>query len=513
MKISKCIILLFVSLVYGQYSVEQFAVGSAYPQAGTAILTPQSGKYLAEQSEISSKPLLRRRFSSSEYRLYTGLFADSAFHSKRNIQKFVRPNALNRELFYRLKLYDSQKINSVGDIHDVYFHGDTLFVVGLIRLFYCERGTWKMLEALGTGGRKKTGDVAIRSNPSGAMIILNGESTGVTTPNYLTDVPEGECHIRVVQNECVSRDTVIQITPSEINQVNFDLRTCLGSVNFEGTPRGAKVILDGQVVGTIPCRVDNLIPRQYQFTVDDPFYQKRVLPVEVHSGETTKTFVALSPAFGVIVLPEVSSNRWWTINGERVASGALRYNRGTHRIFWDGGELYRSIDTVIQLVLGDTVRISAHKEVQTGSLKVLPIPMSCSLFVDGLYYGETPSVVRELAVGPHRVDVVKNGYRMQSRMVTVEGGSVAEVRVELAQSGSGGFAVAGSAGELSFVSMNGQARVYHGDSLVAITGKGSVKIPAGRYEFRFESAQESQVKTVTVAGGERKAVLVSFLDR
>jgi len=516
MKKSIVLTLSIFSLLFSQFTVEQFAFGSAYPQAATDIFVPFSGSYLSEISSVDSKPVLRRRFSTSEYRLYAGKFAETVDLVSSNVHRFLRPKHLTEDQFYRMKFFDSKRINSVGDIQDSYFHDDTLFVYGVIRLFYYQSGKWETMDAVDIRHKKITGDLAIRSNPTGALIILNGETTGVTTPNYITDFPAGECRIRVVHSDCVPRETTITVISSNIHSISLDLNTRYGAVAFTGSPHGASVKYNGRLLGKIPCTIENLVPGEYNFSIEDPFYQRKTESVVVSSGGVSHISVQLAKSFGVIMLPEMPANRWWSINGEHVASGALRFNKGTHRIFWDGGEVYRSIDTIISLGLGDTVKVHAQMANRTGGVKVLPLPMACSLFVDGVYRGEAPIVIDGLKVGAHQIELARSGYARISQVVDVKGESVEEVRCQLLKLGT----AIGSAtnrirelpAELSFISIEGPARIYQGDSLVAITGKGSVTIPAGRYEFRFESKDSSRLKTVTVANGERKSVLVSFVD-
>jgi len=512
------ILLLICSSLFAQFSVEEFSFGTSYPQAPTPLFLPYHGSLLCEISNPPNEmPFLRRRFSGSEYRLYEGRFSDSAFALYQNLQKFLRPKSISRDQFARLKLFDSQRINSVGDVKDCYYHGDTVYVVGFNRLFYTNNGKWEQLVSLEQFKLKKSGDLALRSSPSGAIIVINGDTTGVNTPNYITAIPEGVCKIRIIHPDCIPFDTTINVIGGTIHTLSRVLYSRYGSAVFTGSPIGAKVRLDGREIGTIPCRIENLLPAEYLFSIEESFHQKKVVSKTIVAGTVCTTAVTLAKAFGVISLPEMPDNRWWFINGEPVSSGMLRFNRGTHRIFWDGGDRYCSIDTVITVVQSDTVALHVQAQVRRGGIKVLPLPMSCSLFVDGTYRGEAPIVVDGLTPGEHVIELVSAGFDHFRQTITVKGESVEEFRCLLKKSSDCAVAMTSKkmdakAAELTFFSTKGQARVYQGDSLVAVTGKGSVKIPAGKYQFRFENAQESVMKMITVAIGERKAVLVNFAE-
>ncbi len=529
MKHSILILLFFSAMLLGNYRISNFSNGNSYPQPATSYLTPSSGAWLTPVTKIANKACLRRRFSESEYRLYSGKFTDFASNTKGNLQKFIRPHSITAQQFSQLKFYDRERINSHGDISECYFHGDTLFIVGFVRVSYSINGQWQQLSAMLSNQTKTTGDVALQTNPSGAAIYLDGVNQNVVTPNYLTNLRPGVHQVRFIHPDFASYDTTITVISGDILQVNSRLNTRYGAVEFTGSPRGATIRLEGQAVGKLPCTVENLVPGAYTFTVDSPFYKRRRVSASVRSSSIDQVSVMLSKAYSVIDLPQVPINVPWQINGETVASGQLRFNPGTHRISWAGGAQYKAIDTILSVSLGDTVKLAVRFNTQTGGVKVLPLPMSCSLYVDGKFHGEAPLVVNDLSVGVHNIELRRSGFQPYHQRVTIKADRVSQVHCKLTPrtvpkkvKRSERFVITPpkarpskevqSKGELSFVSFPPCAEVYSGDSLVAITGKGSVQIPVGRYQFRFVNGNESTLRTVTVASGERKAVLVNFSD-
>ncbi len=519
-------LLLICSLLHGGFLIQHYTAGESYPQRATPYIVPISGSYLSETAEPSSGFHLRRRFSETEYHLYRGRITPYARSDAGNLQFFLRPSSMSKELFYKMKYYDRERINSHGDISECYFSGDTLWVVGYVRVSYRQNGGWSQLSAEQIGQQVYgTGDIAVRTNPPGAQIYLDGFKKGVETPNYLTDLKQGKHTIRFMHPDFASSETTVTVVSGQILQLTLQLKTRYGGVVFSGFPRGASVRLDGRVMGKLPCSVGNLKPGAYVFSVDSPFHSRKRVSVQVGSGKTEKVTVMLSKAYGVISLPRVPINVPWQINGDVVASGALRFNPGTHRVFWGGGGVYKPVDTVIKVNLGYTSRLDIPFDIRTGGIKVLPLPMACSLFIDSVYRGQAPCVVDDLTVGIHKIELRRSGFSPFFGSVKITGESVVQLRCQLElqesvrYSENRGKKEALSAlkkseykktGELSFVSFPPCAEVYEGDSLVAITGKGSVKIPVGRYQFRFVNGLESTVRTVTVASGERKAVLVNF---
>jgi len=488
--------------------------------------------------------MLRRSFSSSEYRLYSGTFT-TAHTAESNLHSFIRPQSLTRDLFYRTKFYSRERLNASGDIAECYFHGDSLFVESFVQVSYFHNGMWQKLYSSSIENQSvaRSGDIAVTTSPSGAEIYLDGIRRGVVTPNYLTEIGAGSHTVLVNHPDFAPRETTIVVIPNDIVQLSLALHSRYGSVSFSGIPQGAEVKLNGQVMGTVPCRVENLQPAEYLFTVDSPFHQRKTIPVTIRSGQNKSVTVMLAKSYSVIDLPVVPINVSWQINGEPVASGPIRFNPGTHRIYWGGGESYEPIDTVITVALGDTVRVGTQFVARSGGVKVLPLPMSCELYIDGEFRGEAPMLVENLPVGNHVVELRRSGYATFQKRIRVSHNEILTLHCSLTeavaepnltevvrttpqhrtsetdrlQNRALDLAVEtesiSDSGELSFVSFPPLARVYNGDSLVAITGRGAVTIPAGRYQFRFVASNGlSQEKTVVVASGSHRAVLVDFQE-
>ncbi len=109
-----------------------------------------------------------------------------------------------------------------------------------------------------------------------------------------------------------------------------------------------------------------------------------------------------------------------------------------------------------------------------GAISVASDPAGASVYVDGQLAGETPFHSAQLAVGDHRVKVVKDGYLENARIIAVTAGKSSDVSVKLTvdQSGAGSqkpatpakkkdnktllwVAIAGGAGAGAFFALHG----------------------------------------------------------
>lgn len=128
----------------------------------------------------------------------------------------------------------------------------------------------------------KTGRVVVSSSPSRAAVTVNGRWRG-RTPLTLDDLPFGALEVRVVQpgyTAQTERVTLSSATPSRTlsfklqraaaaasrpaprrdppRSENAKPESFTGSIYVDSRPRGARVLLDGKVVGTTPMRIPDV---------------------------------------------------------------------------------------------------------------------------------------------------------------------------------------------------------------------------------------------------------------
>jgi hypothetical protein len=132
----------------------------------------------------------------------------------------------------------------------------------------------------------RIGSITVSSSPDGADIYLDGEKTGLQTPDTLQGLAAGGYHrvvLRLPEYAAhewpavrVQEDTTLTL------QHAFSKLTC--QVTFESEPSGAQIVVDGAVEGKTPA-VLFLRYGQHQLALKLPGY---------HSVETTLTLASAS---------------------------------------------------------------------------------------------------------------------------------------------------------------------------------------------------------------------------
>jgi hypothetical protein len=101
------------------------------------------------------------------------------------------------------------------------------------------------------------GVVVVTSDPPGAEISLDGTPTGQRTPTVLENVALARPHQIGLHSASAKGVTVpVQARPGDlVARVHARLEVALGELTITSQPEGARVELDGKVVGRTPLTV------------------------------------------------------------------------------------------------------------------------------------------------------------------------------------------------------------------------------------------------------------------
>lgn len=143
------------------------------------------------------------------------------------------------------------------------------------------------------------GRLVIRSEPSGALVTVDGRNWGAT-PTTVKDLSLGTHAVRVARPGHVPRlERVTLRSAAPMQTLTFALEPglaaqtpVLGAIDIDSRPRAARVIVDGRFVGQAPLRIPQLRPGTYAVTLELDGYTSLTSRVTVEAGKSA----ALRPA-------------------------------------------------------------------------------------------------------------------------------------------------------------------------------------------------------------------------
>jgi serine/threonine protein kinase len=164
-----------------------------------------------------------------------------------------------------------------------------------------------------------TGRLVVQSAPAGALITIDGRPHGMT-PQTLRNLAFGRHTLKIARPGYLPRSTQLELTerqPSRTVSVTLepgaDARAAgTGSISVDTRPRGARVFLDGKVVGTTPLKLPGIKAGPHAVRIELAGYKSISTNVTVKAGAETAVAVTLEPAGRRPIADRYVSGGAWT---------------------------------------------------------------------------------------------------------------------------------------------------------------------------------------------------------
>lgn len=147
-----------------------------------------------------------------------------------------------------------------------------------------------------------SGQLLVRSEPSGAIVLIDGQLRG-ETPATIRDLSLGAHAVQVARPGYAPETREVTLTPDAPSrnltvalQAGIDPTSRLpGSVYADSRPRGARVLVDGRLVGTTPMRLPDLTAGRRTVRIEMDGYRAVTTTVTVTGGRESRVAVTLEP--------------------------------------------------------------------------------------------------------------------------------------------------------------------------------------------------------------------------
>jgi hypothetical protein len=362
----------------GNYKIADFAGAAvAVPQRENDIIKGSVDSTLTtidSISRISLRPgqvIMRKKLRSETYGFFSGILDTAAFSMRPPLYSFAKPHWARLEDMLAYRIFRSPTEAIGADEPIVYFDNERLYSRSASLLYYFRNGIWFQLSGI---QKKPAGSISVTSHPAGADVIINGNSSGKTTPCTVNDLVAGEYSVEVqLSNYQFFRKTV-RIIPDSTVSASFEL------------------IADVDTV-----------------------------------------FITGDVSYGLLLLPEPPADKPYLIDDSiRLYSTRIRLATGLHRIRWDGDELFVPLDTTIDIPLGKVVYFDYLFRRRFGVVQLIPFPADAEICIDnfGCSSGER---IEELPSGLYNVDVYRLGFKKMRVSLHVIPDTITTTRIDLRQ--------------------------------------------------------------------------------
>jgi formylglycine-generating enzyme required for sulfatase activity len=267
---------------------------------------------------------------------------------------------------------------------------------------------------------------------SGVRVLLDGVDLG-TTPLLNAEVPPGTYEAQLQLDRYLTARTQMDVQGKLAEQsLSMTLAPAWAEVEFASQPPGADIILNGELLGVTPARLE-LLQGAYDVTLKRAGYKAWQDDLVVAAGEPQQLpMVTLESADGLVFIRSVPGNANVTINGEFRGQTPLEVSLPPGqphdiRLFRTG---FNTATRRIETRPDEERDITISLDPVTSLVRVLADPPDAELYVDGEFKGLANQTI-EMMAASQRVEIRKEGYVAYATNFTSRPGLDQEIRVAL----------------------------------------------------------------------------------
>jgi hypothetical protein len=288
--------------------------------------------------------------------------------------------------------------------------------------------------AIASTGAAETGTLTVTSNPTGAQVLVDRESKGIT-PTTLT-LPVGSHNVEL---RGVGEPRTISVAIAAGAQLSqyielANTSSTMGRLQVRTEPAGATVTIDALPRGTAPITVGNLDPGEHTVVLTN------------EAGTVTQTVTIEAGVTASLNVPIVArevtpQSGWISVNSpvdvQLFENGRLLGSSQTDRIMVpSGSHQLELVNDAIGLRTSRSVQVTPGKtatvpvKLPMGSVAINAIPWA-EVWLDGTRIGETPIGNLPATVGNHEIVFRNPELGEKSQTVTVTLAAPARLSVDM----------------------------------------------------------------------------------
>lgn len=261
------------------------------------------------------------------------------------------------------------------------------------------------------------GSIKVESSVSGAQVLLDGKSTGKTTPCTIEEVPSGSHHITVQLAKYAPRQLDVVVNDGEIASVNATLDARFAQVSIN-TLSGAQISIDGRSVGNTNYTED-LMEGYYDIEVSLAHHKSSTKQIQVIARQSLNLQLDPTPIYGSLDVMSSPRGATVTIDGKDYGKTPTTIDElleGPHSIVYS---LAGYASETRQVSIEENQTASVNATLQNGKeVTISTDKAGDQIYVDGNMVGNSP-YVGSLSFGEHSAYAIRDGKKSGEKQISV----------------------------------------------------------------------------------------------
>ena len=276
------------------------------------------------------------------------------------------------------------------------------------------------------------GTLTVLSEPSGALVKLNGQNKG-STPLDLPELISGDYIISLSKDLYYNSEENYSVMDGSDNEYKAVLHPAFGKLSIVTIPEDVSVYLDGQFRGVSPLNLDEIPSGLFRIKVSRELYETQEKQITIEDGKTNHQMIELIPRFGKLTVTGSPASAKVYVNNKLIGNlSIIDEPIGTGLAQIRVTELgYHDHEDFLQVNNNEIYSLNVTLEQKTGTVIVTSTPPGATLHLDGNEIGLTPQILKMVQIGKHQITISHPAYAKEVREFHLELGEREEFNLEL----------------------------------------------------------------------------------
>ena len=278
------------------------------------------------------------------------------------------------------------------------------------------------------------GTLQLSSSPSGAVIYIDDEDIGMSTPAIISNILEGTHTYKLVLNKYYDVVATFDIIAGYTTIINVVMKLLPqpGSLEISSIPSGASIHIDGKNTGVItPARIEGIIEGPHTYRLILSRYYDNIGEFTIVAGATTNisknmTLLPASGSLDIVSTPVGASIYINDVLQEGILTPAIITDlaEGTYayKLVLDG---YHDFIREFYILAGQITTIDVVMNPIIGNINIISDPPGASIYIDNILQEGiiTPTFISGLTEGVHTYKLVLDRYHDATGQFTIVAGT------------------------------------------------------------------------------------------
>jgi hypothetical protein len=277
------------------------------------------------------------------------------------------------------------------------------------------------------------GSLNIESEPSEAVVYINGQSVG-KTPYSQASMPQGNYNIELQAEDFKPFKQAVKIQSGQLSELKAKMEIISGSLFVQSTPSNAHVFMNGYFMGATPLLMENIKPGIARITLNLNGYSEYKEETRILPGKKTEINTNLNRQTGKFTLVSSMHGLKVKIEGENKIELEAPFhkqvlNAGEYKLTVSKPRYYDST-YFITIKPDEELRLETQLSLKPGKISFVDAgKVPTDVFINNEYKGKASGMRIEIPEGEHEI-LLRNWFSEKRWKIQIQADKTEEISLQ-----------------------------------------------------------------------------------